>query len=197
VRTVSARYAPDPDRLAMFAQRIRESKNPVLIYGQEIDRSGGWDTGVTFAEQLQAPVYLPPLPDRASFPETHPQFRGALPVAIGPLSKRLKGHDLVIVIGAEVFRYYPYIAGEYLPEGTDLLQITEDPAWAAKAVAGDSLLSDAVVPAAKGFGCTGALAKTKEEIKQAFSTALKADGPTLIAIPIAREDRPLVAPVRD
>ena len=46
-----------------------------------------------------------------------------------------------------------------------------------------------VVSAAKGFGCTGALAKTKDEIKQAFSTALKADGPTLIAIP----DRPLVA----
>jgi len=34
VRTVSAHYAPDPERLAMFAQRIRESKNPVLVYGQ-------------------------------------------------------------------------------------------------------------------------------------------------------------------
>jgi benzoylformate decarboxylase len=54
-----------------------------------------------------------------------------------------------------------------------------------------------VVSAAKAFGCTGALAKTKEEIKKAFGAALRADGPTLIAIPIAREDRPLVPPVND
>jgi len=143
VRTVSSRYAPDPDRIALFAERIRKSKNPALVYGPEIDRSGGWDVGVKFAEQLQAPVFLSPLPDRASFPETHPQFRGVLPMAIGPLSKRLHGHDLVVVIGAPVFRYYPYIAGDYLPAGAEIIQIVSDPAEAAAAAVGDSLLSDA------------------------------------------------------
>jgi benzoylformate decarboxylase len=143
LRTVSSRYAPDPDRIALFGERIRKSKNPALVYGPEIDHSCGWDVGVKFAEQLQAPVFLPPLPDRASFPETHPQFRGALPMAIGPLSKRLQGHDLIIVIGAQVFRYYPYIAGDYLPGGAEVLQITSDPADAAAAAVGDSLLSDA------------------------------------------------------
>jgi len=37
VRTVSKRYAPDPARLALFAERIQKSKNPVLIYGPEIE----------------------------------------------------------------------------------------------------------------------------------------------------------------
>jgi benzoylformate decarboxylase len=143
LRTTSTRYAPDPDRITTFAERIRQSKNPVLVYGPEVDRSGGWEAGIKFAEQLQAPVYLPPLPDRISFPVTHPQFRGSLPIAIGPLGKRLQGHDLVIVIGAEVFRYYPFVAGEYLPQGTELLHITADPLYANKAVVGDSLLSDA------------------------------------------------------
>jgi benzoylformate decarboxylase len=143
LRTTSTRYAPDPERIAAFAERIRKSKNPLLVYGPEIDRSGGWEAGIKFAEQLQAPVFLPPLPDRVSFPLTHPQFRGGLPIAIGPLGKRLEGYDLVIVIGAEVFRYYPYVAGEYLPQGTELLHITADPLYANKAVAGDSLLSDA------------------------------------------------------
>jgi benzoylformate decarboxylase len=64
-------------------------------------------------------------------------------MAIGPLSKRLKGHDLVIVIGAPIFRYYPYIAGDYLPEGAELLQITSDPADAGAAAVGDSLLANA------------------------------------------------------
>ncbi|HEV2664386.1 MAG TPA: benzoylformate decarboxylase, partial [Blastocatellia bacterium] len=143
VRTVSSRYAPDPERISLFAERIRKSKNPALVYGQEIDRSGAWDAGVKFAEQLQAPVFLAPLADRASFPETHPQFRGMLPIAIGPLSKRLRGHDLIIVIGAPVFRYYPYIAGDYLPAGAELLQIVSDPADAGAAAVGDSLLGDA------------------------------------------------------
>jgi len=143
VRTVSSRYAPDPYRISLFAERIRKSKNPALVYGPEIDRSGAWDAGVKFAEQLQAPVFLAPLADRASFPETHPQFRGMLPIAIGPLSKRLNSHDLIIVIGAQVFRYYPYLVGDYLPAGAELLQIVSDPADAGAAAVGDSLLGDA------------------------------------------------------
>jgi benzoylformate decarboxylase len=66
-----------------------------------------------------------------------------VPIAIGPLSKKLKGHDLIIVIGAQAFRYYPFIPGDYLPDGAELLQITNDPWDAAAAVAGESLLSDA------------------------------------------------------
>src|SRR6202142_1997705 len=142
VRTVSSRYSPDPQRVALFAERIQKSKNPVLLYGPEIERSGGWDAAVKFAEQLKAPVYITPLSDRASFPQTHPQFRGMAPMAIGPLSKALRGHDLIIVIGAPVFRYYPYLAGDYLPAGAELLQIVSDPAEAGAAAVGDSLLSD-------------------------------------------------------
>src|ERR1700758_646916 len=52
VRTASSRYSPDPDRLAPFAEENRESKNPVLLYGPEIDRAGGWDAAVKFAERL-------------------------------------------------------------------------------------------------------------------------------------------------
>src|ERR1700723_57880 len=143
VRSVSSRYSPDPQRVASFAERIQKSKNPVLIYGPEIERAGGWDAAVKFAERLKAPVYITPLSDRASFPQTHPQFRGMAPIAIGPLSKKLQGHDLIIVIGAQVFRYYPFVGGDYLPQGAELLQATNDPWDAAAAVAGDSLLSDA------------------------------------------------------
>src|SRR6202161_376979 len=143
VRTVSSRCSPDPQRVALFAERIEKSKNPALVYGPEIERAGAWDAGIKFAERLKAPVYISPLADRASFPQTHPQFRGMAPIAIGPLSQKLKGHDLIIVIGAQVFRYYPFIAGDHLPQGAELLQVTNDPWDAAAAVAGDSLLSDA------------------------------------------------------
>jgi len=65
-----------------------------------------------------------------------------LPLTIAGVAEVLRGHDLVVVIGAQVFRYYPYVAGEYLPEGSELLQITADPALAGAAPVGDSLISD-------------------------------------------------------
>ena len=143
LRGISTRFAPDRDRVGEFARRISAAKKLALIYGQEIDRSGGWNAGVAFAEKLNAPVFHAPNTERPSFPETHRLFQGMLPIAIGPLSERLKGFELAVVIGAPVFRYYPYIQGPVLPPGCELLQITNDPADAASALVGDSILGDA------------------------------------------------------
>jgi benzoylformate decarboxylase len=52
-----------------------------------------------------------------------------------------------------------------------------------------------IVTTARGFGCTGVAVNTTEEIKEAFRTALTADGPTVIAIRVAHQLRPLVADV--
>ena len=145
VRTVATRIGPDPDRLAEFARRLSAAKNPVLIYGSSIARGNGWAQAVALAEKLGAPVWAAPSSERPPFPENHPQYRGGLPFAIGPLSERLAGHDVGIVIGAPVFRYYPYVPGEYLPEGMSLLHVTDDPAEAGKAPVGDSLLCDAIL----------------------------------------------------
>jgi benzoylformate decarboxylase len=143
IRDTSRRVAPDSHRLTAFADRISNSTNPVLVLGPEVDRAGGWDAAVSLAEKLKAPVYNPPLADRVSFPEDHPLFQGTLPMTMAGISKQLTGHDLVVVIGAPVFRYYPFIPGRYLPEGTELLHVTCDPDTAAYAAAGDSALGDA------------------------------------------------------
>ena len=142
VRTVSTRVAPDPERVKIFADKIAGARNPVLIYGPGLEKAGGWDVGVRFAEKLQAPVLFSPFTERISFPVTHQQFQGSLPPAIGSASERLRGFDLAIVVGAQVFRYYPYVAGSYLPDGTELLQITSDPTEAGTAFVGDSMLGD-------------------------------------------------------
>src|SRR5271163_2121161 len=142
VRTVSRRFGPDGERLREFAKRISAAKRLALVYGGEIDRSGGWDAGVALAEKLNAPVFHAPNIERPSFPENHRLFQGTLPPAIGPLSSRLEGFDLAVVIGAPVFRYYPYVAGPVLPQGCELLQVTSDPSDAALALVGDSLLGD-------------------------------------------------------
>lgn len=142
VRTVSRRVRPDAERLREFADRISRAERPLLVLGPEVDRGGAWDAGIAFAEKLQAPVRGSALSDRCSFPEDHPLYGGPLPLTIAGVTDALEGHDLVIVIGAQVFRYYPYVAGDYVPEGTEILQITTDPHLAAVAPVGDSLVGD-------------------------------------------------------
>ena len=142
LRTLSERVGPDRGRLEGFARQISEARSPVLVLGAAVDRADGWDAAQRLAEQLQIPVWAPPESERASFPEDHPLFQGFLPFAIAPLSEKLKGHDLTIVVGAPIFRYYPYVPGDYLPPGARLLHITDDPAEAARAPVGDSLLAD-------------------------------------------------------
>ena len=142
VRTVSDKTAPDARRLRLFADRIAASRAPALVFGPEVDRAGGWDAAVALAEWLRAAVYGAPLGDRVSFPEDHPLFRGPLGMSVKTISDHLAGHDLAVIIGAEVFRYYPYVPGPYLPPGTELLQITANPEVAAAARVGDSLLGD-------------------------------------------------------
>lgn len=148
-REVSTRYAPEPHRLRHFADVLDASRNPVLVVGPGVDRAGGWQAAVDLAEKLRAPVWSPPAPERVGFPQDHPQFQGVLPFAIGPLAERLRGHDTVLVLGAPVFRYYPYVPGEYLPDGTGLLHVTDDPDEAARAPVGDSLLGDPALAAAE------------------------------------------------
>jgi len=142
VRTVSNRVAPDAERLRLFAGRMSASRRPALVFGPDVDRAGGWDAAIALAEKLRAAVYGAPLQDRASFPEDHRLFCGPLGMSVKTVSDRLAGHDLAVVIGAEVFRYYPYVPGDYVPAGTELLQITANPDVAAAARAGDSLLGD-------------------------------------------------------
>lgn len=142
VRSQSQRVGPDPERLRDFARQISEAESPVLVLGAALDRSDAWDVAHQLAEALNVPVWAPPETERAVFAEDHPLFQGFLPFAIAPLAEKLKEHDLVVVVGAPVFRYYPYVPGEYLPVGTRLLHITDDPAEASRAPVGDSLLGD-------------------------------------------------------
>lgn len=145
IRTVSRRFAPDPDRLAEFAKILSKALSPVVVYGAAIDKTNGWSEAINFAELLGSPVWAAPSSERVSFPETHPLYCGKLPSAISQLCKKLEGHDVVLVVGAPVFRYYHYVAGSYLPNGTCLLHISDDPSEIARAPVGDGLLGDSVL----------------------------------------------------
>ena len=179
-RSFSHRFAPDPDRLSLFARALAQSENPALVFGAGVDRAGGWHEAVRLAELLRAAVYAPPENERVGFPEDHPLYQGELPPAIEPLGAKLKGHDVVLVVGAPVFRYYPYVAGDFLPKGTRPLHITDDPDEAARAVVGESLLGD---PALSLAALVAAVLPTAASSKRKAPTPQAAPEPPAISTP--------------
>ena len=142
-RSVASSAAPERSAIEALAQRLAEASNPAFVAGPDIDASGAWDAAVALAERQGLPVWAIPAPGggRIGFPESHPNFRGVLPPAIGPLGETLAGRDLVLVVGSSVFPYYPNIPGPLLPEGTRLVQITSDPDEAARAPMGDAIIA--------------------------------------------------------
>lgn len=141
-RKVNHRNGPDPAAISALADRLGRAKSPALVVGGDIDASGAWDEVVALAERWALPVWGAPAEGRSGFPEDHPSFQGFLAPAIALVAQALAGHDLVVVAGAPVFRYYPYIPGPYLPEGTELVHLTRDPGEAAKAPVGEAIVGD-------------------------------------------------------
>jgi len=143
-RSVTGRAAADPEAVRSLADRLAAAKDPAMVAGPDVDASGAWEAVVALAERQRVPVWATPAPGggRIGFPEGHPHFRGTLPPAIGPLGQMLEGHDLVLALGTSIFPYYPYIPGPLLPQGTELVAVTNDPDEAARAPMGDAIVAD-------------------------------------------------------
>jgi benzoylformate decarboxylase len=143
-RQVTGRAVADPEAVRSLAERLDSAQNPVLVAGPDVDAAGAWELAVALAERQRLPVWASPATGgvRLGFPEDHPNFRGVLPPAIGPVGQTLEGHDLIVVLGSSVFPYYPHIPGPLLPEGASLVAITSDPDEAVRAPMGDAIVAD-------------------------------------------------------
>jgi len=87
-------------------------------------------------------VWVSPLSSRNSFPERHPLFAGFLPADRAQIVARLQGSDLVVVLGAPVFTYHVEGHGPHVPQDAALVQLTDDPAAAARAPVGLAIVTD-------------------------------------------------------
>jgi benzoylformate decarboxylase len=141
-RQVHAVGSFDGPSLSRVVGRLNAAKNPALVLGPEVDACRANPLAVRLTEKLRTPVWIAPSAPRCPFPTTHPCFRGLLPAAIKGISTALAGHDLILVVGAPVFRYHQYEPGAYLPEGSELIAVTCDPQEAARAPVGDAIVGD-------------------------------------------------------
>ncbi|OBH89758.1 benzoylformate decarboxylase [Mycobacterium scrofulaceum] len=159
-RSVTHTAGFSPELAEQISGRMQSAKSPALIVGGDVERYGAWNAVIALAERTRSAVWTAPLTGWSGFPENHPLYQGLLPPGAGWISEMLAGHDLLLVIGAPVFRYYPLVPGPYVPEGASLIQITNDPDEAARAPVGDAIVAD-VASAAEAL-----LAATKPTQRQ-------------------------------
>lgn len=141
-RRVELAGMPSAEMLARLVGSLEGAHNPVMVVGPDVDASHANAYAVALAEKLSMPVWMAPSASRCAFPTTHACFRGLLPAGIASISRILEGHDLVLVVGAPVFRYHQYEPGDYLPHGTRLIAITCDINEATRAPMGDAVIAD-------------------------------------------------------
>ncbi|MBB5777180.1 thiamine pyrophosphate-dependent enzyme [Nonomuraea jabiensis] len=133
------------DDLASLVELLSGARSPVIVAGAGAGAGAGtgarsaavvagagagWDALVALAERLGCPVFQESFGGRAGFPQDHPQYAGVLPADRSRLREALAGHDVVLAVGAPVFRQYPYAPGPLVMPGTSIAVITDDPAEA-------------------------------------------------------------------
>src|SRR5215813_8342952 len=140
-RQVSSAVRGAPDLLAQVGDALDSAKRPAFVVGAAVDRDGAWDLAVALAERHGAAVWESPNSGRCSFPESHPLFAGFLPAAKEAIVQRLEGRDLVVALGAPVFTYHTEGFGPFLPAGTRLFQLIDDPDAASWLPTGTSIVT--------------------------------------------------------
>ncbi len=146
-RRVARARAVDEDVVSELAELLAGADNPVLVAGAGADDPGTWVALVALAERLACPVWQEPFSARAGFPQDHALFAGHLPADRIRLRQALAPHDVVLSVGAPVFRQYPFVAGPFVEPGTRVAMVSQDVAEVHRSTA------DLAVLAAPGPVC--------------------------------------------
>lgn len=144
-REIDYRMAPNSEALDKAARLLESSRRPAIVAGAGVDRAGAWYDAVALAEKLNAAVWTDPMHPRAGFPQDHHLFQGHLPLAQAPIAEGLSEYDAVLVLGAPVFRYFQYVPGPPVKEGTQVIHVTDNPEEASRAATGLGVMGDVVL----------------------------------------------------
>jgi benzoylformate decarboxylase len=93
------------DRAAIeaAAKVLAAAKRPVIMAGDAVSQSRALAELVALAELIGAPVYAELIPNTASFPSSHPLFRGAMARSQTAMRKIFDQHDVLFSAGADLF----------------------------------------------------------------------------------------------
>src|ERR1700683_686553 len=124
---VAPRIRGDADAVAAAAEMLVKAERPVIIAGDIVAQSRAHKELVALAEAIAAPVYLEFIPSTASFPASHPLYRGMMTRTQAGVRDVLDKHDLVFSVGGDLFTWSLPSPVDPWPPGLKLIHLDTDP----------------------------------------------------------------------
>src|SRR5437588_3359238 len=124
---VAPRLRGDRAAVEAAAALLAEAKHPVIMAGDAVAQSRAHAELVELAELLGAPVYTESVPSTASFPASHPLFRGAMVRLAPDVRKVLEQYDVLFSVGADLFTLSLPSDVEPMPGSIKLIHLDVDP----------------------------------------------------------------------
>jgi benzoylformate decarboxylase len=171
---VGARVRGDRGKIEAAARILAEARNPAIISGDAVARSGAVPEVVKLVEMIAGRAHAEPLNGLFVFPTDHPLYAGPLFSNAKQTAGMLEGVDVLLTIGVNNIVPLVYTGTQMIPETVRLVQISDDPRELGKnyacevAIIGDALsvlqeLIEALGPFARDQ--SGLLSKRRSAIE--------------------------------
>jgi len=125
---VAPRLRGDRDAVEAAAKILASAESPLIMAGDAVAQSRAHAELVELAEMLGAPVYTEFVPNTASFPSSHPLFRGSMVRLAPEVRKILDQHDALFSVGADLFTLSLPSPIDPMPRDITLIHLDVD-AW--------------------------------------------------------------------
>ena len=124
---IAPRLRGDRDAIEAAAALLAQAERPLLIAGDAVAQSRAHAELVELAELLGAPVYAEGVANTASFPASHPLFKGAM-VRLAPwIRNALEEHDVLFSVGGDLFTLSLPSPVEPVPKNLTIIHLDIDP----------------------------------------------------------------------
>jgi benzoylformate decarboxylase len=124
---VAPRVRGDTAAIAAAADLLAKAERPVIIAGDAVTQSRAHKELVALAEAIGAPVYVEFIPNTASFPASHPLYRGSMTRSQAGVREVLDQHDLLFSVGGDLFTWSLPSPIDPWPKGLPLIHLDTDP----------------------------------------------------------------------
>ena len=121
---VAGRVRGERAAIEAAAKVLASAKRPVIMAGDAVAQSRALAELVALAELIGAPVYAELIANTASFPSSHPLFRGAMARSQTAMRKIFDQHDVLFSVGADLFALS--LPADVAPVSPDLKMIHLD-----------------------------------------------------------------------
>jgi benzoylformate decarboxylase len=124
---IAPRLRGDPAAVEEAAAVLAQAQRPLIMAGDAVAQGNAHAELAELAELLGAPVYTEFVPSTASFPSSHPLFRGAVARLQAPLRKVLEQYDVLLSVGADLFTLSLPSDIDPMPKDLTLIHLDTDP----------------------------------------------------------------------